>query len=163
AEVGRCSDDLRPNATNGLFGMAHAAYGYEGITYNSAKRRYYLLVESRKRASGHYQASIVEYDDALAYLKERPGDLTLPNHNKRFEAVAHVRRDDTDYLLALCEGNECKCGAKGRKPGGGRVQVFEKRKKRWCHSRAIALPTTVPFVDYSGMSVDAGRVAVVSQ
>jgi hypothetical protein len=74
-----------------------------------------------------------------------------------------VRRDNKDYLLALCEGNKCKCGAKGRKPGGGRVQVFEKRRKQWSHSDTIALPTTLPFVDYSGMSIDNGCVAVVSQ
>ena len=50
-EIARVSDDLQPNSTNGLFGMAHAVCGYEGITYNAAKRRYYLLVESR-RAGG---------------------------------------------------------------------------------------------------------------
>jgi hypothetical protein len=43
------------------------------------------------------------------------------------------------------------------------VQVFEKKRKRWAHSGTIALPSTVPFVDYSGMSIDHGRVAVVSQ
>jgi len=43
------------------------------------------------------------------------------------------------------------------------VQVFEKKRKRWAHSGTIALPTTLPFVDYSGMSIDHGRVAIVSQ
>jgi hypothetical protein len=43
------------------------------------------------------------------------------------------------------------------------VQLFEKRRKRWAHSGTIALPQTVPFVDYSGMSLDQGRVAIVSQ
>jgi hypothetical protein len=162
-EIARFSDDLRPNRTNGLFGMAHAARGYEGITYNAANQRFYLLVESRKQASGCYQALIVEYDGEFRYLKERTVDFTFKSSNKGFEAVAHVRRDDRDYLLALCEGNKCKCGDKGRKPGGGRVHVFEKGKKRWRHSRTIALPATVPFVDYSGMSLDHGRVAAVSQ
>src|SRR5262249_42090968 len=141
----------------------HAACGYEGITYNAAKRRFYLLVESRRQAGGHYQASIVEYDDEFRYLKDRPLEFTFQSSNKGFEAVAHVRRDNKDYLLALCEGNKCKCGDKGRKPGGGRVQVFEKRRKQWLHSRAIALPDTLPFVDYSGMSIDDGCVAIVSQ
>jgi hypothetical protein len=162
-EIARLSDDLQPNGTNGLFGMAHGDYGYEGITYNAAKQRFYLLVESREQPNGHYQASIVEYDNEFRYLKDRPLDFTFESSNKGFEAVAHVRRNDTDYLLALCEGNKCKCGDKGRKPGGGRVQVFEKRKKRWLHSDTIALPTTVPFVDYSGMSIDRGLVAIVSQ
>jgi hypothetical protein len=162
-EVGRFSDDMQPNKTNGLLGIGHAEYGYEGITYNAAKQRFYLLVEARKHARGCYQALIVEYDDEFKYLKERTVDYTFKSSNKGFEAVAHVRRDGQDYLLALCEGNKCKCGSQGRKPGGGRVQVFEKRRKRWAHSATIALPATLPFVDYSGMSCDRGRVAIVSQ
>jgi hypothetical protein len=162
-EIGRFSDDLYPKKTDGLFGIAHAEFGYEGITYNAAKQRFYLLVEARKRARGCYQALIVEYDDEFKYLKERPVDFTFKSSNKGFEAVAHVRQNRKDYLLALCEGNKCKCGSKGRKPGGGRVQLFRKKRTRWAHSGTIALPTAVPFVDYSGMSIDQGRVAIVSQ
>lgn len=162
-EIARFSDDLKPSNANGLFGMAHAVCGYEGITYNADKQRFYLLVEARKHTYGCYQAQIVEYDDEFRYLKDRPVDFTFKSSNKGFEAVAHVRRNNKDYLLALCEGNKCKCGDKGRKPGGGRVQVFEKTRKQWLHSRTIALPTTLPFVDYSGMSIDNGCVAVVSQ
>jgi hypothetical protein len=162
-EIARVSDDLTPGPMNGLFGVARKVVGYEGIAYNSAKQRYYLLVEARKQASGSYQALIVEYDDQFQYLKDRPAEFTFQSGNKGFEAVAHVRDDGRDFLLALCEGNNCACGKKGRKPGGGRVQVFEKKKKRWRHVRTIALPPSVAFVDYSGMSVDNGRVAIVSQ
>lgn len=161
--IAHLSSDLEPNDTNGLFGMAQDVCGYEGITYNAAKRRYYLLVESRKHAGGCYKAQIVEYDDDFKYLKERPVDFTFESGNKGFEAVAHVQRNGKDYLLALCEGNKCKCGKKGRKPGGGRVQLFEKKRKSWRHADTIPLPTTVPFVDYSGMSIANGRVAIVSQ
>ena len=87
-EIARVSDDLRPSSTNGLFGMAHAASGYEGITYNAAKRRYYLLVESRRRKGGDYRALIVEYDDAFRFLKDRPLDFVFKSSNKGFEAVA---------------------------------------------------------------------------
>ncbi len=162
-EIARFSEDLVPGNGNGLFGMAHGVCGYEGITYNAAKRRFYLLVESHEHPNGHYQALIVEYDDEFRYVKERFVDFTFRSSNKGFEAVAYVRRNNRDYLLALCEGNKCKCGDKGRTPGGGRVQVFEKKKKAWLHFRTIALPGSVPFVDYSGMSIDNGRVAIVSQ
>jgi len=162
-EIGRFNEDLQPNETNCLLGMAHADFGYEGITYNAAKERFYLLVEARKHASGYYQAIIVEYDDEFKFRKTRPVEFKFKSSNKGFEAVAHVRRDEQDFLLALCEGNECKCGRKGRTPGGGRVHVFEKKKKRWAHAGTIALPSTLPFVDYSGMSIDHGRVAIVSQ
>jgi hypothetical protein len=40
-EIARISADLQPNPTNGLFGMARDVRGYEGITYNAAKQRYY--------------------------------------------------------------------------------------------------------------------------
>jgi hypothetical protein len=162
-EVGRFSIDLQPNKLNGLFGLAHEHTGYEGIAYNADKQRYYLLVEARKHARDSYQAVVVEYDDEFNYRKERPLDFTFKSDNKGFEAIAHLRRADRDYVLALCEGNNCKCGSKGRKPGGGRVQIFEKRKKRWAHAGTIALPASLPFEDYSGMSIDHGRVAIVSQ
>jgi hypothetical protein len=162
-EIGRFSDDLRPNRSNELFGMTDAGFGYEGIAFNEAKRRYYLLVEARKHARGRYRACAVEYDVDFKYIKERTIDFAFQSDNKGFEAIAHVRRHSSDYLLALCEGNKCKCGKEGRKPGGGRVQLFEKRRKRWAHAGTIALPDHLPFVDYSGMSIDQGRVAVVSQ
>jgi hypothetical protein len=162
-EIGRFTDDLQPNKTNGLFGLGHSDCGYEGVAYNAAKRRFYLLVEARKQARGRCQAQIVECDDEFDYLKERPVEFEFESDNKGFEAVSHVVRNGQGHVLALCEGNKCRGGRKGRTPGGGRVQVFEKRRTRWAHSGTIALPDSLPFVDYSGMSIEHGRVAIVSQ
>lgn len=162
-EIARISDTLKRVPSNRLCGIADDVPGFEGITYNAANNRYYLLVEAHKHADGTHQALIVEYDRKFKYVKQRSVDFPFQSRNKGFEAVAWVRREDTDYLLALCEGNKCCCGAKGRKPGGGRIQLFEKKKKRWRHLRAIALPKSLPFEDYSGMSIRDGRVAVVSQ
>ena len=162
-DIARLSPDMQTSSVNALLGTNHAACGYEGIAYNPAKRRFYLLVEARKYSKDCYKAFIVEYDDDFSYVKERPIDFVFKSSNRGFEAIAHVRRDDKDYLLALCEGNKCKCGKKGRQPGGGRVQLFEKKKTHWAHAGTIALPSSLPFVDYSGMSVDNGRAAIVSQ
>jgi hypothetical protein len=162
-EIARIADDLQPHDTNGLCGGAHADYGHEGITYSAAQQRFYLLVEARKHAKGCYRALIVEYDNEFSYLKDRPVDFIFEHSNKGFEAVVHLRRNGEDYLLALCEGNKCKGGAKGRRPGGGRVLLFKKKKKCWLHCGTIALPRSLPFVDYSGMSLENDRVAIVSQ
>jgi len=161
--VANLSADLESTDSNELVGNARHDRGYEGITYNSNNRRFYLLVEARKHSSGCYKALIVEYDDKFNFIKSRPADFTFESNNKGFEAIAHKRHDGQDYLLALCEGNKCRCGAKGRKPGGGRIQVFMKRKKYWSHLQTVALPQSLPFKDYSGMSIDNGRVVVVSQ
>ena len=162
-EIARLTDDLLPHESNGIFGTAGSDYGYEGITYNPRKRRFYLLVESRKHTDGCYKAVIVEYNEEFRFQKQRPVEFPFKSNNKGFEAVAYVHRDQNDHLLALCEGNKCKCGKQGRKPGGGRVQLLQKRKKSWEQVDTISLPTFVPFVDYSGMSIDRGRVAIVSQ
>src|SRR4029079_228274 len=90
-QIARISGDLQPGSKNGLFGVSHATWGYEGITYNADKRRYYLLVEARKHAKRCYKALIVEYDDDFNYLKERPADFAFESDNKGFEAVAHLR------------------------------------------------------------------------
>jgi hypothetical protein len=163
SEIARISSNLQPHPSNGLLGMTHRDFGYEGITYNTDRQRYYLLVEARKQSKGRYKALIVEYDEDFKYRKERALDFTFKSDNKGFEAVAYLRRRDKDHLLALCEGNLCKCGRSGRTPGGGRVQVFVKDKKCWEHSGSIALPASLPFVDYSGMSISEDRIAVVSQ
>ena len=162
--IARLSVSMRPDDMNGLFGMGLDEKGYEGIGYNAKKRRFYLLIESRKRPGGRlHDAQIVEYNDCFACLKARVMEFCFESGNKGFEALAHVRRNGRDYALALCEGNKCKGGRKGQKPGGGRIQLFEKGKKRWSHVGTIKLPKSVQFVDYSGMSIDDGRVAIVSQ
>jgi hypothetical protein len=163
ADVACLADDLQPDSPHELLGAARRKGGFEGIAYNAAMQRFYLLVEAREHANGSFHAVAVECDDQFRRLKERPLDFTFKSDNKGFEAIAHARRDGGDYLLALCEGNKCKCGEKGRIPGGGRVQLFEKSKKAWRHVDAIPLPSTLPFVDYSGMSIADHRVAIVSQ
>jgi hypothetical protein len=45
-EIARIADGLQPDDTNGLFSRPHADYGDEGITYNAAMQRFYLLVEA---------------------------------------------------------------------------------------------------------------------
>lgn len=162
-EIARLSADLQSGSSNGLVGLVRGGGGYEGVTYNSVKGRYYLLIEAWRHADGRCQARLVEYDGDFNFVKDRPIAFAFESDNKGFEAVAYVRRLDRDFVLALCEGNKCKCGKEGRKPGGGRVQIFEKGKKRWKHFGTIALPKCVPFEDYSGMSIKDGRVAVVSQ
>jgi hypothetical protein len=161
--VARISSDLGVSDANVLVGTAPLEGGYEGIAYNPAKHRYYLLVESLRLGDDKFKAGIVEYSEAFKYLKFRPLDFDFKSDNKGFEALAHMRRDGQDYALGLCEGNRCESGKKGRRPGNGRVQLFEKAKKSWHHIGTIKLPKSVAFVDYSGLSIDADRVAIVSQ
>jgi hypothetical protein len=163
-EVAKIADDFRPNDSNGLFGTAPIQHGYEGIAHNPTKNRFYLLVESVERDDDEHTAEIIEYTGELEFRKRRRVEFVFKTGNKGFEALAYVRRDDRDYALALCEGNRCRGGNDGREPGKGRVQLFEKKKKRWSHIGRIKIPSAVRFTDYSGMALDENnRVAIVSQ
>src|SRR4029450_4141683 len=51
----------------------------------------------------------------------------------------------------------------GRRPGGGRVQVFERGLRHWDRVATIRLPATLDFEDYSSLAVAGDRLAVVSQ
>lgn len=74
-----------------------------------------------------------------------------------------VHYDGQEYFLGLCEGNKCKSGRKGRKPGGGRIHVFQNEGTIWAHKETINLPKELQFVDYTAMAVRDRQVAIVSQ
>ena len=83
--------------------------------------------------------------------------------NKGLEGLTCVHRHDRTYLLGLCEGNRCKDGEEGRRPGGGRVQVFERGRRHWDRVATIRLPASLPFEDFSSLAVAGDRLAVLSQ
>ena len=90
--------------------------------------------------------------------------LDFAGDNKGFEGVGYVERDGQGFfLLALCEGNRCKGGAAGRKPGGGRIHVFQRRPEGWEHAAELRLPKSVAFTDYASFDIKDGQVVVLSQ
>jgi hypothetical protein len=153
----------RKSKNNRLIRLAGLSAGYEDIAYDSRRRRFFVLIEGLEFTPGTFQAKIEEFDDNLNYLSSGWADFPLRRRNKGLEGLACVYRDGKPYLLGLCEGNKCKGGAAGRVPGGGRIQVFKKRKHRWDHVRTIKLPKTLLFEDYASLDVMRHRIAVVSQ
>jgi hypothetical protein len=137
--------------------------GFEDIAYDSWNRRFYTLIESLPRGRGKFMAAVQEYDINFGYIGTAWLDFPLDRPNKGLEGLTCVRRQGQTYLLGLCEGNRCKGGAAGRVPGGGRVHVFQRGRHHWDRVGKIRLPETVLFVDYSGIAVHGGRIAVVSQ
>ena len=106
-----------------------------------------------------------QYDGSLRYLRSDWLDFPLADANKGLEGLTCLRRNGRTWLLAMCEGNRCRGGPAGRRPGGGRIQVFTEEGPRggWVHTGTIKLPRTLEFEDYSGISAAGDRLAVVSQ
>jgi hypothetical protein len=136
--------------------------GSEDIAHDRAGGHFYVLIEARARGRG-FMAEIQEYDQGLGYLGRSWLNFPLEGPNKGLEGLTFLRRRDRAYLLGLCEGNRCKDGEEGRRPGGGRIQVFERGGGDWERAATIRLPASLPFTDFSSLAMAGDRLAVVSQ
>ena len=154
--------DRRSNA-HAWFGGARDGEGYEDITFSPHKGRFYLLIEAEKHPDGTFKALIDECDEQGAFKRRRWVDYPFQKRNTGFEGLSAVRWKGEDYLLALCEGNLGLGGRRGKKPGGGRIQVLQRAGTVWKPVAEIALPPTVKFEDYSAVSVHGDQIAVISQ
>jgi hypothetical protein len=141
------------------------ADGFEDIAYDPSSDRFFTLVEALEFRPGSFKAKVQQYDGRLRYLRSGWLDFPLDRPNKGLEGLTCLRRDGRSWLLGLCEGNRCRAGTAGRRPGGGRIQVFAEAGAGggWEHAGTIRLPETLEFEDYSSLSVAGDRLAVVSQ
>jgi len=137
--------------------------GFEDIAHDDADGRFFVLIEATAFAPGGYRAEVCEFDRWLRLVTRRWLDVPLDRPNKGMEGLTCVRRDGRLHLLAMCEGNRGRAGKAGRRPGGGRVHVMAEEADGWHSVQTIHLPRSLPFVDYSGISVSGDRIAVVSQ
>ncbi|MFE0138371.1 hypothetical protein ACFWY6_43550 [Streptomyces sp. NPDC059037] len=138
--------------------------GYEDLTHDELRDHYFTLSEAVPVKPKGFRARVQEYDAKLRPTGSSFLDFTLTDANKGMEGLEWVERSGTGYLLGLCEGNRCAGGKEGQRPGGGRIQVFRHGGKQWDHKATIRLPASLPFEDYSSVSVrDDGRIAVLSQ
>ena len=137
--------------------------GYEDITYLSSANRWYCLIEAAETQSGVSMPAVDEFDESFVFIKRYWLDFPLKGGNKGFEGLASLRLAGNDYLFGLCEGNKCKSGSAGIKPGKGRIQVFKKALETWEHVATIRLPKSVLFKDYSSLDFRNGFITVLSQ
>jgi hypothetical protein len=163
-DIGRLGTGLRREAdANFLLPQERGERaGFEDIAHDVAAGRYYVLIEASPRGAS-FMAKVQEYDSGFGYRGSAWLDFPLDGPNKGLEGLTCVHRAGRSYLLGLCEGNRCEDGREGRRPGGGRIQVFERGRRQWDRVGTIRLPASLWFEDYSSLSVAGDRMVVVSQ
>jgi hypothetical protein len=137
--------------------------GFEDITYDQKKERFYAIVEALETKDKKFKGKIYEFDKEFSCLRKNWINVKFEDGNKGFEGLEHIRRRGKEYLLALCEGNKCRGGKKGKKPGGGRIKVLQKDGNTWVNACTIKLPKTLLFKDYASLTLQGNRLAIVSQ
>jgi hypothetical protein len=137
--------------------------GYEDITYQSSTCRWYCLIEAAETESGVSMPRVDEFDDSFGFIRSHWLNFPLKTGNKGFEGLSTVRYAGNDYLLGLCEGNDCKSGSAGVQPGKGRIQVFRWEAEHWEHVGTIRLPEVVRYKDYASLDFRNDYLTVISQ
>jgi hypothetical protein len=162
--VARIHRSLSPaSPRHGGFGRRRDGEGYEDIAYSRRHRRFYLLIEAEKHPDGTYKALVDECSEDGQFRTRRWVDFPFEKRNTGFEGLSVVSWQGTEYLLALCEGNRCRAGRKGRKGGGGRIKVLSRKGRMWVPVATIKLPRDLDFEDYSAVALRGSRIAVISQ
>ena len=146
-----------------LIDLAGTADGYEDIAFLPQAERWYCLIEAAETEAGEILPRVDEFDRSFAFVRSCRLPFPLEAGNKGFEGITALHAAGTGYLLCLCEGNNCRSGRAGKKPGTGRIPVFREASAGWEHAGTIRLPETAGFRDYAGLDLRDGRLAVVSQ
>ncbi len=156
-------DWTRPGDDPVLLDLKGTGAGYEDITFHPSARLWYCLTEAAETEPGRYMPRIDAFDESFAFKGSFWLDFPLKAGNKGFEGLSVLHHAGEEYLLGLCEGNNCRGGSAGRKAGKGRIQAFRQASGTWEHAGTIRLPEAVRFGDYSSLDCRDSRVTVISQ
>jgi len=121
---------------------------YEAITV-SDDGRFFAMVEAASDAEG--PAEVAELDADTAFVSQSQTDTIFKHANKGFEGGAWLKVSDKEYLLALCENNNCKDD--DSPAGEGRVQLLTWVGGVWSTQQTLKLPESAAFLNYSDLAL----------
>jgi hypothetical protein len=121
---------------------------YEALTV-SDDGRFFAMIETAGDAGG--PAGVAELDADTAFVSRAETDITFEHSNKGFEGAAWLRVADQEYLLALCENNDCKDD--DSPAGEGRAQLLVRKDGVWTAQLRLKLPEAAAFLNYSDLAL----------
>jgi hypothetical protein len=135
---------------------------FEAIMFSPDTKTFLLVRETVPDGEDDlYRPSVVEARIGLSdyeTIQECPVDYDFDAANKGFEGGAYFNVGGERYLLGLCEGNNCKGGAKGQEIGNGMAILTHYTTNKagkciWEFVKKVPLPAKAGFLDYADMAV----------
>jgi hypothetical protein len=155
---------IEPSLNEGTLGPGEVtASQYEAITV-SDDGRFFAMIETATDTGGG--AEVAELDADTAFVSQSKTDTDFAAANNGFEGAAWLRVDGKEYLLALCQNNDCK--RDDTPPGKGRARLLAWVGSVWTTEATLKLPETAQFASYSDLALRNNEdgtyaVAVVSR
>lgn len=105
--------------------LSSGAEQYEGITFDSHSTQHFYLVQETS------PAMVAQLDGAGSAQGEsyQSVGFTPSSTNKGYEGIAWLRRNNNDYLLALCEAGDC--GSEIGTANPGRIKILAQSGSSW--------------------------------
>jgi hypothetical protein len=174
--LGHVDDRLEMLSTDNSFvGEMGEESQFEGLTYRTDTHTFLAVQESHQH-QGTLKPLVEElqlYPNGSSYhvINKCVFNYEMTHENKGIEGLQFWDAGDKGkYLLAICEGNHCEGGRKGRDSGNGRVLVAKLNEDgngnetcSWEVEKVVKVPATADFIDYSGMSFRGDRFGIISQ
>lgn len=160
-KIGKVTPDLLSGSyTSG--GSSNTNSQYEGITFDNNNTEHFYVIEERS------PGVVVRLDSAgnASSAVDESTDVNFSDSNKGFEGIAWLRRNNNDYQLGLCEGDDCTYLVDGSRPGA--IKVLAQSGTSWITETTLRLPSTANFLDFSDIGLwpqqdGSYLVAVTSQ
>lgn len=121
---------------------------YEAITV-SDDNRFFAMVETA--SVDDPRTEIAELGPDTSLTGKAFTDATFEHANKGFEGVAWLRVGGTEYLLALCENNNCKDD--DSPAGEGRAKLMSLVDGVWVTQTTLKVPEPAAFLNYSDLAL----------
>lgn len=136
---------------------------FEVLAYNMTSASFVAVQEMITADDGSMRARMFDVtfaEDTAIVADECDSDYKFEKENKGFEGgVVIDGADGVSYMLALCEGNHCGGGKKGRDTGNGRLIILRRGtdddgKCLFKIEGELKLPKEVDFADYSAITLN---------
>jgi len=148
--------------------------GFESISYNKTSGTFLVVQEALTFDEGIFSRifdiSIDPISGEITIVDTCEVDFEFTHENKGFEgsAIFHHPTLGRSFLLGLCEGNFCEGGERGKMGGNGKVVVMDRTTSEsgGCLFKTVStvdIPSVAMFEDYSDMTVQDGKIIIVSQ
>lgn len=148
----------------GILGSLTDPSEYEGITADTNGTEHLYVMKEMDKSSGN-KGKVIQFDAAGTEQGSELTDVVFGG-TKGFEGIAWLRANNDDYLLGLCEGNDCTDD--GQNTGRGKLHVLRQKNGDWVSESILSIPSRANFIDYSDIALynhqnGSYGVAIVSQ